>query len=105
MKNIKSFEAFVNESIVNESIDVKYWAEYNDDAGVQGQSKHYSDKSTDFEDTFEDAVTEWNQEAEGAENRIKGAQIQKIKKLAQEFFKKAGWISINVVQAMIMQES
>lgn len=90
---------------LSESIDVKYWSDYNDDAGVQGQSKHYSDKSTDFEDTFEDAVTEWNQEADNAENMIKGAQIQKIKKLAQEFFKKAGWISVNVVQAMIMQES
>lgn len=100
MKHIPTFESFVNENI-----DVKYWSDYNDDAGVQGQSKHYSDKSTDFEDTFEDAVTEWNQEADGAENRIKGAQIQKIKKLAQEFFKKAGWISVNVVQAMIMQES
>ena len=99
-KHIPTFESFINESI-----DIKYWSDYNDDAGVQGQSKHYSDKSTDFEDTFEDAVTEWNQEADSSENMIKGAQIQKIKKLAQEFFKKAGWISVNVVQAMIMQES
>ena len=105
MKNLKTFEAFVNESINEKAMDTKYWAEYNDDNSIQGQSKHYSDKSTDFEDTFEDAVSEWNQEAEGPENRIKGAQIQKIKKLAEEFFKKEKWVSVNVIQAMIMQES
>ena len=104
-KRIEFLEDGIKNKVIKESIDVKYWADYNDDAGVQGQSKHYSDKSTDFEDTFEDAVTEWNAEADGAENMIKGAKIQKIKKLAQEFFKKAGWISVNVVQAMIMQES
>ena len=89
---------------LSESIDVKYWADYNLDSSGQS-TEHFAEKSTDFEDTFEEAVSEWNAEADGAENRIKGAQIQKIKKLAQEFFKKAGWISINVVQAMIMQES
>ena len=89
---------------VNESIDVKYWADYNTDTSGQGKKEHEV-KSKDFEDTFEDAVVYWNQEADGAENRIKGAQIQKIKKMAQEFFKKAGWISSNVIQAMIAQES
>jgi hypothetical protein len=89
---------------VNESIDTKYWADYNTDTSGQGKKEHEV-KSKDFEDTFEDAVVYWNQEADGAENRIKGAQIQKIKKLAQEFFKKAGWISNNVIQAMIAQES
>lgn len=92
------------ESFINESIDVKYWADYNTDTSGQGKKEHEV-KSKDFEDTFEDAVVYWNQEADGAENRIKGAQIQKIKKLAQEFFKKAGWISSNVIQAMIAQES
>jgi hypothetical protein len=98
-KHIPTFESFVNESI-----DVKYWEDYNTDTSGQGKKEHEV-KSKDFEDTFEDAVVYWNQEADGAENRIKGAQIQKIKKLAQEFFKKAGWISSNVIQAMIAQES
>lgn len=89
---------------LQESIDVKYWEDYNTDTSGQGKKEHEV-KSKDFEDTFEDAVVYWNQEADGAENRIKGAQIQKIKKLAQEFFKKAGWISSNVIQAMIAQES
>ena len=94
----------LGESYTNESIDVDYWADYNTDTSGQGEKEHEV-KSKDFEDTFEDAVVYWNQEADGAENRIKGAQIQKIKKLAQEFFKKAGWISSNVIQAMIAQES
>jgi len=94
----------LGESVSNESIDVKYWSDYNTDTSGQGQKEHEV-KSKDFEDTFEDAVVYWNQEADGAENRIKGAQIQNIKKLAQEFFKKAGWISSNVIQAMISQEA
>lgn len=89
---------------LQEAIDVKYWSDYNTDTSGQGKKEHEV-KSKDFEDTFEDAVVYWNQEADGAENRIKGAQIQKIKKMAQEFFKKAGWISSNVIQAMIAQES
>ncbi len=102
-KRIEFLEDGIKNKVIKESIDIKYWAEYNLDGS--GQSSHYSDKSTDFEDTFEDAVTEWNAEAEGPQNRIKGAQIKTIRKLAEEFFKKAGWISVNVVQAMIMQES
>ena len=90
--------------LVKESIDVKYWSDYNDNTSGQGEKEHEV-KSKDFEDTFEDAVSYWNQEAEGAENRVKGANLQRIKKLAKEFFKQAGWISVNVVQAMIMQES
>ena len=103
-KRIEFLEDGIKNKVIKESIDVKYWADYNLDGSGQS-TEHFAEKSTDFEDTFEDAVSEWNQEADGAENRIKGAQIQKIKKLAQEFFKKAGWISVNVVQAMIMQES
>jgi len=98
-KHIPTFESFINENI-----DVKYWADYNDDTSGQGEKEHEV-KSKDFEDTFEDAVSYWNQEAESAENRVKGANLQRIKKLAKEFFKQAGWISVNVVQAMIMQES
>jgi hypothetical protein len=100
----KDLTAFLKEKGINESIDIKYWEDYNTDTSGQGKKEHEV-KSKDFEDTFEDAVVYWNQEADGAENRIKGAQIQKIKKLAQEFFKKAGWISSNVIQAMIAQES
>lgn len=95
---IKEFKAS------NESIDTKYWADYNTDTSGQG-NKEFANKSKDFEDTFSLAVSEWNAEADGAENRIKGSQIDKVKKLAQEFFKKEGYISVNIAQAMIAQES
>ena len=36
---------------------------------------------------------------------IKGKQITAVKKLAMEFFKIEKWISINVIHAMIAQES
>jgi hypothetical protein len=99
MRHIKLYEEFANEAM-----DTKYWEDYNTDTSGRGK-KEYEEKSKDFEDAFEDAVDYWNEEAEGEENRIEDAQIQEIKKLAQEFFKKTGWISINVVQAMIAQES
>lgn len=89
---------------VKESIDAKYWEDYNTDTSGQGK-KEFANKSKDFEDTFSLAVSEWNDEADGPENRVKGAQITKVKKIAQEFFKKEGWISVNVAQAMIAQES
>lgn len=94
----------LGESVTNEKMDTKYWSDYNDDTSGQG-NKDFAEKSTDFEDTFSLAVSEWNDEADGDENKIKGSQIQKIKKLAQEFFKIEKWISVNVIQAMIMQES
>ena len=93
-----------DESVANEKLDTKYWADYNKDTSGQGE-KSWEEKSKEFEDTFEEAVVLWNREAEGPENRIKGAQIQNIKKLAEEFFKIEKWISVNVIQAMIMQES
>ena len=94
----------LGESVTNEAIDTKYWADYNADTSGQG-NKEFAEKSKDFEDTFSLAVSEWNAEADGAENRIKGSQIDKVKKLAQEFFKKEGYISVNIAQAMIAQES
>lgn len=99
MKHIQTFENFLSEAI-----DTKYWADYNTDTSGQGKKEHEV-KSKDFDDTFSLAVSDWNAEADGAENRIKGAQVDKIKKLANEFFRKEGWISVNVAQAMIAQES
>jgi len=89
---------------INEAIDTKYWADYNTDTSGQG-NKEFANKSKDFEDTFSLAVAEWNDEADGAENRIIGSQVDKVKKLAKEFFKKEGYISVNIAQAMIAQES
>lgn len=103
-KRMKFLEDGIKNKVIKESIDTKYWSDYNTDTSGQGKKEHEV-KSKDFEETFEDAVVYWNQEADGAENRIKGAQIQTIKKLANEFFKKEGWVSVNIILAMITQES
>ncbi len=85
-------------------IDTKYWADYNVDTSIQSSDEKFSEKSTDLESTFSLAVLEWNSEAED-DNIIEHTQIQNVKKLANEFFKEEKWISINVIHAMICQES
>jgi hypothetical protein len=87
----------------NEAVDTKYWADYNTDTSGQGK-KEFANKEKDFEKTWKLAVSDWNAEAE-SDSKLKSSQEPKIKKLAQEFFKKEGWISVNVAQAMISQES
>jgi hypothetical protein len=103
IKYVKAEMEGLKESL-NEKMDTKYWADYNDQNSPQS-TPEFAEKSTDFEDTFLDAVEEWNSEADGAENQIKGASLKKIEKMAMEFFKIEKWISVNVIQAMIMQES
>jgi hypothetical protein len=99
MKHTKLYEDFINESI-----DIKYWAGYNKDTSGQG-NRRFELPEYDFDDCFDYAVEDWNAEADGSENRIKGAQINKVKKLAMQFFKKAGYITVNIAQAMISQEA
>lgn len=98
MKKVKVFEDFINESI-----NVKYWADYNKNTSGQGDPSH-AIKYKVFDIAFEEAVETWNAEADGKENQIDDKEANKIEKLAKEFFKKAGWISINVIHAMIAQE-
>jgi hypothetical protein len=94
----------LGESVTNEAIDTKYWADYNTDTSGHGDPA-FANKSKDFEDTFEEAVESWNDEADGEENQIDDDQARKIEKLAKEFFKKERYISINIIHAMIAQES
>lgn len=95
---------YIEESKVSEAIDTEYWATYNTDTTIN-VNKKFAEKSKTFDKTFKEAVSNWNSEAEDEENKLPPAQEPKIKKLANEFFKKEGWISINVVQAMISQET
>jgi len=102
MKHIHTFESFLNEgNVVNEKMDTKYWSDYNDDTSGQ-MPKEHSVWNTKFEDAFEDAVTDWQSEAE---EKLNSSDIKKIRKIAEEYFKIEKKISIAVVQAMIMQES
>ena len=94
----------ISESVVNEKLDTKYWIGYHDQ-GDTFAAKEFGIKSKDFKDAFDEAVEDWNNEADGAENQIKGTSLKKIEKMAMEFFKIEKWISVNVIQAMIMQES
>lgn len=94
----------LGESVTNEGIDVSYWEDYNTDTSGQAD-KSFADKSTDFEKTWKLACKEWDENADGEENKIPKSQEPKVKKLAKEFFSKTKWISVNVAQAMIAQET
>jgi hypothetical protein len=102
MEYVKITKFKLNESEeVNEKMDTKYWSDYN--VGTSGQMpKEHSVWHTNFEDAFEDAVTDWQYEAE---EKLNSSQIKKIRKMAEEYFKIEKKISIAVIQAMIMQES
>jgi hypothetical protein len=94
----------LGESVTNETIDVSYWEDYNDDTSGHADPS-YATKVKVFDIAFEEAVETWNDEAEGEENQIDDDQSRKIEKLAYEFFKRKRWISINIIHAMIAQES
>ena len=86
---------------IDESIDIKYWADYNTDTSGQSDPE-FANKSKDFEGTFKEAVKDWN---DMGEDPITNQEAEKAKKIAKEFFNKAGWISVNVAHAIIAQES
>jgi hypothetical protein len=94
----------LGESVTNEAIDVSYWEDYNKDTSGQADPS-FADKIKVFDIAFEEAVETWNDEAEGEENQIDDDQAREIEKLAYEFFKRKRWISINIIHAMIAQES
>lgn len=100
---MKTFKEYINESYdknsLNEKMDTEYWAAYNYDEWAPDS---WADKSKDFEDTFEEAIVNWQQEAERS-SMLKNKDIQYVRKLAEEFFKIEKWISINVIHAMITQ--
>ncbi len=95
----------LGESYANEGIDVDYWADYNTDTSGHSDPS-FADKSKNFAATFKLAVDDWNNNNEmGEENEVTPVLAKKIEKIAKEFFKKTGWISVNVVGAMIAQEA
>ena len=52
------------------------------------------------------AVEDWNDNNEmGEENEVTPAGEKKVLKLAKEFVKAKGWISFDIIDAMIAQES
>lgn len=91
---------------LQEAIDVDYWADYNTDTSGRG-NKEFAEKSKKFnKNFFNNAMNSWNSEAESDSTlRAFTSEYSKIYKLAEEFFKKAGYISVNIIHAMIAQES
>ena len=98
----------MNESIglfkfdsINESVDVKYWTGYHEKS-----SKINRPSDIQVQQEVEASVEKWNDNNEnGKENEVTSAGEKKVLKIAKEFAKAAGWISSDVIDAIIAQES
>lgn len=93
-----SYEKNESAKKVNEAIDVKYWEDYN----KKSPKITSIDKLKSVVDT---AVNKWNSDVDDKSNLVNSIGKQKVLKLANEFFKASGYISHDIVMAMIMQES
>lgn len=95
---------------IDESIDVKYWADYHTnkgntfiDASIPGRSVT-SGFLSKVADAVEDEVRQWNSNnRDGKTNEIGKEDEKRVMNLALDFFKAAGWISTDIIQAMIAQ--
>lgn len=82
---------------LREAVDVKYWTDYH-----EGSSKITS--MSKVANAVEDQVISWNKNNEdGKDNEIGKEDEKKVMNLAHDFFKAAGWISADIIQAMIAQ--
>ena len=93
----------VKESVVTEGFDANYWEDYHD-SGESGKIKNPSGMQVQQE--VSGCVEDWNDNNEdGPDNEVSSAGEKKVLKLAKEFVKAKGWISSDVIDAMIAQES
>lgn len=99
-ESIGLFKSEIFESM-NEAIDVNYWLGYNKDTSGQ-MPKENMIMGKDFEDEFENAVVEWQHEAD---EKLTATQIKRVRVVAEEFFKKEKQISVAIIHAMIAQEA
>jgi hypothetical protein len=90
---------YIEESTVTEAIDVKYWEDYHEKSTkITSASK--------VTRAVQDEVEDWNDNNEnGEDNKVTNGGEKKVMNLAHDFFKAAGWISLDVIHAMIAQES
>ena len=89
----------LGESVVTEAIDAKYWEDYHEKSPKITSSSKVAR-------AVEDEVEDWNDNNEnGEENEVTPAGEKTVMNLAHDFFKATGWISGDVIQAMIAQES
>ena len=91
----------LGESVVTEAFDASYWEGYHEKSG-----KIENPNSIRLRQEVEACVEDWNDNNEnGEENEVTSAGEKKVLKLAQEFVKATGYISSDVIDAMIAQES
>lgn len=91
----------LSESVVTEGFDANYWEDYHESAG-----KIENPTGMQIQQEVSACVEEWNDNNEnGEENEVTSNGEKKVLKLAKEFVKAKGWISSDVIEAMIAQES
>jgi hypothetical protein len=100
--NNSSFKWYVknyaNESVVNEAIDINHWKKYANGGGPLFSRKVKTQR--EFNTEFREVAYAYNNDPDSRENRLKRDKIEKVKKLAQEFFDKEGFITSNIIDEM-----
>ena len=93
--------ASLGESVVTEAFDANYWEDYQ-----EGAQKTKNPTGMQIIQDVQAAVEDWNDNNEvGPENEVTPAGEKKVLKLAKEFVKAKGYISFDIIDAMIAQES
>jgi hypothetical protein len=89
----------LGESVVTEAFDANYWEDYHEKSPkITSASK--------VANAVEDCVWDWNDNNEnGKENEVSKTGEKKVMNLAHDFFKAKGYISFDIIDAMIAQES
>jgi hypothetical protein len=91
----------LGESVVTEGFDANYWEDYQ-----EGAQKTKNPTGMQIQQDVQAAVEDWNDNNEdGPDNEVTPAGEKKVLKLAKEFVKAKGYISFDIIDAMIAQES
>ena len=101
MKNIPTFEEFLNEST-----SLSYWTQYKN--GGDGASPTWMDREAnrmyDVKALIDRCIDEWNSEAESAD-QVSKSSAKRIGDLALKYFFQFNSINGHIIDAMIMQEA
>lgn len=91
----------LGESVTNEAFNANYWEDYHETAG-----KTENPNGMQLQQIVSGRVEDWNDNNEdGEDNEVTPAGEKKVLKLAKEFVKAKGWISSDIIDVMIAQES
>jgi hypothetical protein len=88
-------------SIYEDGGNLDYWEDYQNDSPKLTKANLSS-----VEDEVNERIEDWNDNNEmGIENEVSARGAKKVLQLAEEFFKAKGYISADIIDAMISQES